>query len=146
TFQIVIAVFLIYACTFGIIDFLKLDRWMRQKIGAWRSVELLTEKDYRIMKRNKDPKYLAKKYRRSSTFHLVVFVIIHSICWMYVTERFNEIISYVTDLSWMEAGTAEESPYPNESVYAIGLIWGIIFIVDLIWSWSYTFFPSTPKS
>src|SRR5699024_11343888 len=79
---------------------------MRQKIGAWRSVELLTEKDYRIMKRNKDPKYLAKKYRWSSTFHLVVFVIIQSIFWMYGTESFNEIISYVTDLSWMEAGTA----------------------------------------
>src|SRR5690625_2472128 len=54
TFQLIIGIFVIYALTFGIFDFLKLDRWMRQKIGSWRSVELLTEKDYRIIERNKD--------------------------------------------------------------------------------------------
>jgi len=145
TFQIVIAVFLIYACTFGIIDFMKLDRWMRQKIGAWRGIELLTEKDYRIMERNKDPKYLAKKYRWSSTIHLIVFVIIQSIFWMYGTTDFDDMVSYIKDPSWIEAGTPEESPYPNETVYSIGMIWGIIFIVDFIWSWSYTFFPAKLK-
>lgn len=48
TFLIIITIFVLYACTFGIYDFLKLDRWMRRKIGEWRGVELLTEKDYRI--------------------------------------------------------------------------------------------------
>ncbi|HLS08667.1 hypothetical protein [Lentibacillus sp.] len=60
TFQIIITVFVIYACTFGIFDFMKLDRWMRKTIGRWRGVELLTAKDYRIMERNKDPKFIAK--------------------------------------------------------------------------------------
>ena len=46
TFQIVIIIFVVYACTFGIIDFLKLDRWMREKVGKWRRIELLTVKDY----------------------------------------------------------------------------------------------------
>src|SRR5699024_2076285 len=67
TFQLVIIIFLLYACTFGITDFRNLDRWMRKTIGKWRGVELLTEKDYQIIQRNKDPKYLAKKFRISST-------------------------------------------------------------------------------
>lgn len=145
TFQIVIALFLVYACTFGVFDFLKLDRWMRDKIGSWRGIELLTEKDYRIIERNKDPKYLAKKYRRSSLIHLTLFVIVQSIFWMYGTKDFEELIGYLKDLSWIEEGTPEESPYPNEAVYAVGMIWGIVFIIDFIWSWSYTFFPSKPK-
>src|SRR5690625_2742629 len=43
TFQIVIAIFVLYACTFGIADFKKLDRWMRLKIGNFRNIDLLTE-------------------------------------------------------------------------------------------------------
>src|SRR5699024_4723186 len=140
-----IALFLIYACTFGVFDFLKLDRWMREKIGGWRGIELLTEKDYRIIERNKDPKYLAKKYRRSSLIHLTLFVIVHSIFWMYGTKDFEELIGYLKDLSWIEEGTPEESHYPNEAVYAVGMIWGIVFIVDFIWSSSYTLSPSKPK-
>src|SRR5699024_2610717 len=45
TLQIIIMLFLLYACTFGISDFKKLDRWMKQKVGNWQGVDLLTEKD-----------------------------------------------------------------------------------------------------
>lgn len=146
TVQIVIVLFLLYACTFGILDFLKLDRWMRRKIGGWRGVELLTEKDYRIMERDKNPKYLAKKYRWTSTIHLIVFVIVQSIFWMAGTDSLSDMLSYLKDWSWIESGTAEGSPYPNDTIFSIGVIWGIIFIVDFIWSWSYTFFPAKSKS
>jgi len=30
-------------------------------------------------------------------------------------------------------------------LYAVGTIWGIIFAVDFIWSWSYTLFPAKQK-
>lgn len=142
TFQIVIAVFVLYACTFGIFDFLRLDRWMRRKIGKWRGVELLTEKDYDVIARNKNPKYIAKKYRWSSTVHLVVFLVVQSIFWMYGTKDIEEMFSYIRDLSWIETGRFEDSPYPNETIYSIGMLWGLIFIIDFIWSWSYTIFPS----
>lgn len=144
-FQIVITIFVIYACTFGIADFKKLDRWMRKKIGGWRGEELLTEKDYQIIERNKDPKYLARKYRWTSTAHLVVFVIVQFVFWKLGTANMGELVSYAKDLSWIEAGTYENSPYPNETIYSIGMIWGLIFIIDFIWSWSYTVFPSKPK-
>ena len=142
TFQIVIAVFVLYACTFGIFDFLRLDRWMRRKIGTWRGVELLTEKDYDVIARNKNPKYIAKTYRWSSTVHLVVFLVVQSIFWMYGTKDIEEMFSYIRDLSWIETGRFEDSPYPNETIYSIGMLWGLIFIIDFIWSWSYTIFPS----
>ncbi len=141
TFQIVIVIFILYAFTFGIVDFIRLDRWMRQKIGSFRGVELLSEKDYVILEKNRDPKSIAKKYRRSSYIHATLFIIVQSIFWMIGTEDFAEIKMYLTDLSWIETGEAASSPYPNEATFAIGMIWGIVFIVDLIYSWSYTIFP-----
>lgn len=141
TFLIVIMVFLVYACTFGIVDFIRLDRWMRDKVGKFRGVDLLTEKDRYIMKRNRDPKYLAKKYRITSTIHLIIFVIGQAILWSMGTDSIAEAKSYLTDLSWVETGAYENSPYPNEMLYGVGMIWGIAFVVDFIYSWSYTIFP-----
>jgi hypothetical protein len=142
TFQIVITLFVIYACTFGIFDFLRLDRWMRRKIGKLRNVELLTEKDYAILERNKNPKYLAKKYRISASVHLLIFLLGQSFLWFIGTSDLTEMVSYLTDFSWIEAGTAANSPYANETMYAIGMLWGVIFIIDFIYSMSYTVFPS----
>lgn len=141
TFQIIIIIFIIYACTFGILDFIKLDRWMRKKIGKLRGVELLTEKDYKIIEKNNNPKYIAKKYRVSSYIHLVLFMTVQAILWVIGTESLAEIKMYLSDFSWIENGNAEESPYPNDAAFAIGLIWGIVFIVDFINSWYYTLFP-----
>lgn len=145
SFQIIVGIFVIYACTFGVFDFIKLDRWMRKKVGKRRRIELLTAKDYAILKRQKDPKHVAKKYRLTSIIHLFVFIIGQSILWMYGTESFDEILSFLTDFSWIESGTAEASPYANEVTYSIGMIWGIVFIVDFIYSWSYTIFPGKSK-
>jgi len=141
TFQIVIAIFILYACTFGIFDFIRLDRWMRKQIGKLRGVDLLTEKDYRIMERNKNPHYLAKKYRITSLIHLFIFVLAQAIFWSMGTDSLTEAKGYVMDLSWIQAGEAVNSPYPNDTLYGIGIIWGIVFIVDFIYSWSYTLFP-----
>lgn len=145
TFLIIITVFVIYACTFGIFDFLRLDRWMRSKIGKLRGVELLTEKDYAIMRRNNDPKYIAKKYRVTSLIHLILFVTVQTIFWSMGTDGVSEMKMYLTDLSWIEKGNVEDSPYPNETIFTIGMIWGIAFVADFIYSWSYTLFPSKGK-
>lgn len=145
TFQIVIVVFIIYAFTFGVFDFLKLDRWMRQKIGAWRKVELLTEKDYQIIAQNKNPTYLARKYRITSTIHLIVFIVGQAALWIHGTGSVTQMLPYLQDLSWFETGDFEDSPYANEATYSIGMLWIVIFFIDFIWSWSNTFFPSSKK-
>ncbi|MGG4034894.1 hypothetical protein ABEV74_14470 [Paenibacillus cisolokensis] len=141
TFQIVITVFIIYAFTFGIFDFIRLDRWMRRKIGTLRGVELLSDKDYKIIERNNNPKYIAKKYRKSSYIHLFIFVTVQAILWIIGTESIAEIKMYLSDFSWIEKGVAKESPYPNDVTFGISIIWGIVFIADFIYSWSYTLFP-----
>ncbi|MBU3536721.1 hypothetical protein KHT87_20035, partial [Alkalihalobacillus clausii] len=66
TLQIIITVFVLYAVTFGIQDFKKLDRWMKQKIGRLRGIDLLTDKDREQIAKQKDPSYQARMYRRSS--------------------------------------------------------------------------------
>ena len=144
-FHIILGLFIFYACTFGIFDFLKLDRWMRKKVGKWRRIELLTEKDYAVLKRQKDPKYVAKKYRLTSMIHLVAFIVGQSILWSYGTGSFDGMLNFLTDLSWVEAGTAEQSPYANEVAYSVGMIWTLVFVIDFIYSWSYTIFPGKPK-
>src|SRR5699024_4723488 len=53
TIQIVIAVFLLYACTFGIADFKKLDRLMWDKIDKIHRIRLMTNDDYRKTTRNR---------------------------------------------------------------------------------------------
>lgn len=145
-FQIIITIFVLYACTFGITDFKKLDRWMRKKIGGWRGVNLLSDKDIQIMNRQKDPKYIAKKYRWSSCIHLILFVAVQIGFLVYSQNSLEQIIPYVKDLSWIGTEDVGETPYANDTLYGISMVWGIVFIVDFIWSWSYTIFPAKPKS
>lgn len=142
TFQIIIIIFVLYACTFGIFDFIKLDRWMRRKIGNWRGIDLLTETDHQAIAKQKDPKHIAKVNRISAMIHLIVFVTVQAIFWSYGTENFEEALGYLTDLSWIETGDYKDSPYPNETLFSIGMIWMIVFVIDFIYSWSYTFFPA----
>jgi hypothetical protein len=145
TFQIIVAIFVIYAVTFGINDFVKLDRWMRQKIGSLRGVDLLTERDRRKIAQNKDPMYIAKKYRLTSIIHIIIFIIGQGILWSMGTDSMEEMKMYLTDFSWIEEGNAENSPYSSDLTFTVGMIWGIVFVIDFIYSWSYTVFPSKKK-
>ena len=144
-FQIVIMIFILYACTFGINDFRKLDRWMRKKIGNFRGTDLLTEKDKEIMRRQKDPKHIARVNRISAMIHLLIFVVAQVSIWAYSLESFDEAKLYLTDLSWIGAENYQETPYVSDMMYGISMIWGIVFMIDFIYSWSYTIFPANSK-
>lgn len=145
TFQIIVGIFVIYAVTFGIFDFLKLDRWMRRKIGNIRDVDLLTDKDRKIIEQNKDPKYIARMYRMTSTAHLIIFVIGQGILWTMGTDSFSEMRMYLTDFSWFDAENVTDTPYSNDLTFTIGTIWCLVFLIDFIYSWSYTVFPARKK-
>ncbi|MBF4501964.1 hypothetical protein IRY55_11365 [Savagea sp. SN6] len=140
TIQIVITIFILYACTFGILDFINLDRWMRQKIGTLRGIELLTKKDYEIINKKNDAKYISRKYRRTSVIHLIVFLTVQIFLWTLGTTSFSEMKMYLSDFSWVESGDSKLSPYPNNLTLGIGVIWGIVFIVDFVYSWCYILF------
>src|SRR5699024_2998231 len=141
SFQIIITIFLIYAFTFGIVDFLRLDRWMRKQIGKIRGIDLLTEKDLNIMDRNKNPKYLAKKYRISSIVHQADFVVEQIIYISLVTDRTTEAQEYLIDFSLVDAFNTQMSTYHNDRIFALFAVCFIVFIIDFIYSWSYTIFP-----
>src|SRR5699024_6514038 len=123
-FHIVLIIFLAYALTFGYFDFKKLDRWMRKNIGKLRKKELLTEKDCLIIKRNQDPKYIAKKYRISAYTHTILFISAQTVLWLMGTENMSEIIGYLRDLSWFDNPTSAGTPYANDIYFSIGIIWG----------------------
>lgn len=148
TLQIIISIFVLYAVTFGIGDFKKFDRWMRQRIGKWKGIDLLTDKDRHLVNMQKDPSYVARRYRRSSYIHIVLFLTAQVIFISMGTDSFTEAISYLKDLSWFERDSYAQSPYPNETIYSIAKLWMIIFVIDTIYSWSYTIFPkkSSQKS
>ena len=55
-------------------------------------------------------------------------------------ESLSGMLSFLTDFSWVEAGTAEQSPYANEVAYSIGMIWTLVFVIDFIYSWSLPYF------
>ncbi|QQK81688.1 hypothetical protein HUG20_18390 [Salicibibacter cibi] len=141
-FQIIISIFVLYAITFGIQDFKKVDRWMRGKIGDFRGVDLLTSRDREQMAKQKDPVHIARKYRYSSLAHIVVFLLVQIVFWGLSVGSFEEATVYLTDFSWLESGHYHTSPYANEFMYSVSMLWGIVLVVDTIYSWSYTVFPS----
>lgn len=55
TFHIVIMVFLLYACTFGIADFKKIDRMVRIWLGKRAGEDLLTATEHAQLAREKKP-------------------------------------------------------------------------------------------
>lgn len=145
TFQIVVGIFLIYACTFGISDFKKLDRYIKGKIEKWRGISLLTEEDLIKIEQAKDPKVIARKNRLWWYFHALIFIIAHYFFWQYYGNHANGLSSYLTDLSWWEEGVIENGPFQHDVIAQISRIWTLIFGLDTIISWSYTLFPAKEK-
>lgn len=81
TFTIIVTVFVLYACTFGISDFRKLDRWMRMRIGNFRGQELLTEHDREAMRKQKNPRHVALKDVTITALHVLIFLGVQVFFW-----------------------------------------------------------------
>lgn len=146
TFQIVIIIFLLYAFTFGINDFKKLDRWMRKKIGGFRGKNLLTEKDLQIEADKRNPAKQRKKALLYLLTHSFIFVLGQAALWYIGTGSFAEMLTYLKDLSWFKDGNFEASPYLNEGMFAFGSIWIVAYGIDLVWSGYDILFPKGEKS
>jgi len=145
TFQIVVFIFIIYACTFGISDFKKLDRYIKQTVGKWRKVDLLTEKDRAIMEKQQNPKYIARRYRLWWYGHTTAFIIANIVFWQLYGDKATEFLSYIEDWSWFEEETIHHAPYKHEMVMNIVRLWLVIYVIDTIIAWAYTFVPSKLK-
>jgi MFS family permease len=81
------------------------------------------------------PKEHARKERRDWLFHTLVFAVAQLGLW-------------VLDANWL-AYRIQDEPIPDENrgvLMWIGRIWLTIWIIDTIWSWSYTVFPRQKKA
>ncbi|TSB47434.1 hypothetical protein [Alkalicoccobacillus porphyridii] len=135
-FQIIISLFVLYAVTFGVRDFKKLDRWMRKKIDE---DNLITDADYREMAKQKDSRYQAKYYAISWVSHLLIFLGTQVLFFGLSGLSFEESMAYLSDLGWMGSESFEETPYANQAFHSTSMIWGIILVVDAIISATYVF-------
>lgn len=146
TFQIVIVVFIVYAFTFGISDFKKLDRFIKKHIGKWRGVELLSEEDKWKMAKAKNPQVIARKNRRWWYAHTAVFITVHYFFWQLYGSQEHDLIYYLQDVSWFGEENFVNAPFKGEVINAVSRLWIIVFAIDTIVSWSYTLFPDKPKN
>ncbi|EZH65035.1 hypothetical protein DH09_15420 [Bacillaceae bacterium JMAK1] len=135
-FQIIVSLFVLYALTFGIYDFKRLDRWMRKKIDA---DQLLTARDYEEMARQKDPTVQAKYYLVTWITHVAVFVSVQVLFFGLSGLDIHDSVAYLTDLDWLGSENYEVTPYDNQTFHSVSMIWGIILVVDTIVSATYVF-------
>ncbi|WP_051836139.1 hypothetical protein [Streptomyces sp. NRRL WC-3742] len=76
----------------------------------------------------------ASKERRDWLFHTVAFVVVQAVLW-------------AVGRSWLVHWATGRPIDPEQrGVWMwIGRVWLTIWIIDTIWSWSYTFFPRRKK-
>lgn len=144
-FTVVITIFLLYAVTFGISDFQKLDRYMKKKVGKWRGVNLLTDKDIERIERAKDPKYISRNSAIWWVSHTAIFMIVHIFFWLSYGQHTEGILYYITDWSWFSSENDKTSPFNHEIISSASKLWIIVYAVDTIISWSYILFPGEEK-
>lgn len=145
TFQIVIVIFIVYAGTFGINDFKKMDRYVKDKVGKWKGIDLLTEKDRDMMAYLKDPKVIARKARYWFYAHTVIFSIAIFLFWEYYGNKDYSFYYFIEHFEWFEDELIEPQPFTNDLITNIVQIWLLVFVIDSVINWSYTFFPSKKK-
>lgn len=141
TFQVVIGIFIIYALTFGVNDFKRLDRYVKQKVGSWRGVDLLTEEDKEKIAYLKDPKVIARRSRYAFYMHTLIFVSGIIVLWIYNGNKDYSLLYFLKNLEWFEDVLASPQPFKNEQITSGVRLWIIIYILDSIINLSYTLFP-----
>lgn len=146
TFTIIIGVFILYAVSFGISDFRKLDRLIKKWVGRWKGVELLTEIDRERIKRAKDPKLISRKSLLWWLSHLLVFLILQTYFWLNYGKHDEGLIYFLRDWSWYQAETPDQGPFMSDLLNSISKLWILVFVIDTIISWSYIFFLVKIKS
>src|SRR5690625_162347 len=114
-------------------------------VGKWRGINLLTKEHIRKMEAAKDPKVIARKYRRWWYTHALIFVVVHAVFWIKYSNHAHDLIYYLEDFSWFGEEDFTNAPFRKELINQISRLWMIVFAVDTIVSWSYTIFPDKKK-
>jgi len=141
TFQVVVVLFLLYAVTFGVHDFKRLDYSARMRIGTWRRTTLVTEEETEKMRALKDPKTVARKSRIWFYVHTVIFGGALIYFWNTSGTSEHSWLYFIQNWDWFGDEDLTQ-PFTSELLSQVVRLWLIIYIVDSIINWSYTFFPN----
>lgn len=144
TFQIVVVIFLVYAATFGISDFKKLDYTARVKIGKWRNVQLVSDDEVKKMRRLKHPKVVARKSRIWFYTHTIILISALIYLWYLYGSTEYHWVYFIQNWGWFNDESLSQ-PFTSEMVNQVIRLWLIIYVIDTIVNWSYTFFPDKEK-
>lgn len=122
-YQIVIVAVVLYALVQGKEGMRRIDLWMKSQVLRLKGQPIPAELD--------DYKYGAAKARserRGWWTHLLIYAAVNGMFWIMYG------LSASPDL-W----------YDNETADKVARVWGIVFAVDTVVSWSYTVFPKKRK-
>lgn len=121
-YQLIIAVILIYALTYGRKDFKRLDRYLKRKVESWKQPSRPVAQTDRAEQKQRGFDWEHARRERSGWYkHLFIFL------FAYGSYRL---------LTWLQWEVISFNVLSN-----IFYIWTIIFIVDTIYSLSFTLFP-----
>lgn len=139
TFHIVIMVFLLYACTFGVADFKKIDRMVRIWLGKRAGEDLLTPAEHAQLAREKSPQYIRRKSLRNLVIHSIIFTL--AVIYMWITfgnQDFSLNLHWITNSDHIQ-------PLTNEVANTVLRVWLIAYSIDSILNLSYILTPITQK-
>lgn len=122
-YQVVTVAFILYALTLGRHDARRLDAYLKKKVARWKGQTLSPETPRRQVVKDK-----ARRYRQSWYKHLMIFVV-------------GQTVLLAIGESWIPLVLAGRGPTGSSGLIAASWIWTIVFVIDTLWSLSYTIFP-----
>lgn len=139
SFHIVIILFLLYACTFGVADFKKIDRTVRIWLGKRAGEDLLTAKEHTQLALEKNPSYIRKKSLRNLVIHSVIFIA--AVIYMWITLGNPD---FLLSFGWISKNDLTQ-PFTTQTATNIIRTWLIIYTIDTVLNLSYIFAPHIKK-
>lgn len=138
SFQIITILFFIYLLFEGKKDFRKLDLYFKRKVNEWKGIAVPVLPQEEKSKTVKYGRIHAKQERRGWYEHLLIFIIAQII--------FLNVSSFsgFGNISFNSIGALFKI-YEDEQINKANSIWGIILVIDFIWSFSYTLWPRKEK-
>lgn len=132
-YQVVTVAFILYALTLGRHDARRLDAYLKRKVAQWKGRDASGTATPSSEPAQPTPREKARQYRREWYKHLALFVAGQTIL-LFIGE------------SWPAALVGGEAPAEPTGLMAASRVWMIIFVVDTVWSLSYTVWPAKEKA
>lgn len=124
-YQLIALAIIVYCLTLGKRDFKRLDAYMKRKVASWKG---RGSSFAEASPGKRAPREKAAGQRRGFYWRLAAFVV-------------GQAVLFAAGESWLAAQLAGGMIVEPSALMNAGRIWAMVFVVDAIWSFSYTFFP-----